>query len=180
MKMQLIIDRKNSDIKTDKDNRYPKFEFHIAGEVRRKYDIEEELFSITGNIILADFNSVRKLVHKLNLKRDEAGKVRAGEVNAAGLIDEIFHYVIREYEEKENPGVFSRALQYLNKRLGVKNTNDILTEFVTLFPRLRYTRVRNLCMTILLAQQKNVLTGKYALKKCCSFILLTLTKLIKS
>lgn len=115
-------------------NNYPKFEFHIAKDIRKKYEVGEELFSITGNVIFANNNAVRIFVQSLNSKRDISGHVWIGEVNAVGLLDEIYHFVLREYEEHKNPGVFNRALEYLNTNLGEDEINKILFEFVEIFP----------------------------------------------
>lgn len=122
--------------KTDRFNykKKIKYEFHIAKEIRKKYEIEDTFFSITGNVILADFASVRKFVQKLNTKRNDANKVSPGYVNAMGLLDEIYHFILREYETSENPGVFQKALNQLNNQVGEDSVDKILSEFVSLFP----------------------------------------------
>jgi len=89
---------------------FPKYEFHIAREIRNKYEFDDELFSINGNVIFANFRSVRLFVQKLNAKRETKEKVAAGQVNAAGLMDEIYHYLFRLYETQVNKGVFKKAL----------------------------------------------------------------------
>lgn len=114
----------------------PKFEFHIAKRIREKYQLEEEYFSITGNVVFANFAAVRKFVNKINAYRDEHSKLRAGEVNAAGLIDEIYHFILGEYEAKQNPGVFKRALEHLSATLGKKELDSLLLNFVETFPPL--------------------------------------------
>lgn len=121
-------------VKNVEAQRFPKYEFHIARQIREKYDFEEELFSITGNVILADFRAVRNFTEKINRKRGNEYKVRAGQVNATGLLDEIYHFIIREYEATHNPGVFSRIVNYLEKKLTKKRFRFIVSEFVDLFP----------------------------------------------
>ncbi|MDP3445693.1 MAG: hypothetical protein Q8T08_22765 [Ignavibacteria bacterium] len=74
-----------------------KFEFHIAKKVREKYGFGEELFSLNGNVILADFRSVRLFVQKINEKREAENQLFTGQVNAAGLLDEIYHFIFRLY-----------------------------------------------------------------------------------
>lgn len=110
------------------------YEFHIAKEVRKKYEIDETLFTINGNVVLANFAEVRKFVQRLNAKREDVQKVTPGYVNAMGLLDEIYHFILREYEISENPGVIKKGLAYLNKNLGEESVNKILSEFVSLFP----------------------------------------------
>lgn len=110
------------------------YEFHILKELRRRYELEDDLFSITGNVVFANFGLVRKFVHKLNEKRSDKNKVQVGEVNAAGLIDEIYHFILREYEKNENPKVFRKAIDHLNKKVGEDNFRKLLFEFIDLFP----------------------------------------------
>ena len=111
-----------------------KNEFHIAKAIREKYGFSDELFSITGNVVFANFHAVRVFVQKINDKRDSADYIRVGEVNAAGLLDEIYHYILHKYEENENPGVFDRAISFLKNKLGNDSLNKLLTDFVSLFP----------------------------------------------
>lgn len=113
---------------------FSKYEFHIAGSVRKKYEVDEELFSINGNVVLADFKSVRLFVQKLNAKREVKDRVTSGQVNAAGLMDEIYHYLFRLYEAHVNPGVFDKAVNHLNQTVGEENKRKVLFEFVSLFP----------------------------------------------
>ena len=113
-----------------------KFEFHIAKHIREKYQLEDEYFSITGNVVFANFAAVRKFVNKINTFRDENTKLRVGEVNAAGLIDEIYHYILREYETKQNPGVFNKALNRLFQQFTEEEIEELLLDFVKTFPPL--------------------------------------------
>src|ERR1035437_889552 len=89
---------------------YPKYEFHISKEIRKKYNVDDELFSLTGNVLFADFRAVRSFVKKVNEVRDPQNHISSGQLNAAGLIDEIYHYIFRLYEIQANPGVFKKAL----------------------------------------------------------------------
>lgn len=118
------------------EKKFPKYEFHIAKEIRRKYEIPDELFSITGNVVFADFRAVRLFVQKINSKRNVKDHVQTGKVNASALIDEIYHYLFRQYEIHVNPGVYQRAVEYLQKVLGEDTIRKILLEFVELFPPL--------------------------------------------
>lgn len=113
---------------------FPIYEFHIAKEVRRKYQFDDELFSINGNVVLADFRAVRLFVQKLNAGREPVDRVGSGQVNAAGLIDEIYHYLFRVYEVQVNPGVFKKALDHLTEALGDDGVRRLIFDFVSLFP----------------------------------------------
>ncbi|MEI7811750.1 MAG: alpha-amylase family glycosyl hydrolase [Ignavibacteria bacterium] len=112
----------------------PSYEFHISREVRQKYKFEETLFSFNGNVIFANFHASRVFTKKLNEKRSPEDMVRVGQVNAMGLLDEIYHYILRQYEARVNPEVFTRAVGYLKKSLGEEEFNKTLTRFVETFP----------------------------------------------
>jgi glycosidase len=120
--------------------RYITFEFHTSAAARKKYKLEEDLFTITGDLIVADFTQARQLADKINqLKKSEGitdKLTTPGQVNALGLIHEIFHYLIGYYEEKINPGVFSRSLGNLKNKLGDEETDKVLLEFINEFPPL--------------------------------------------
>jgi len=66
------------------------------------------LFQPSGNVIFADFMSARRFAQQMNAKRDLAAHpeqaVRAGQINAMGLIDEILHQVIEDYRRSVTRG----------------------------------------------------------------------------
>jgi glycosidase len=70
----------------------------------------------------------------MNLKREVADRVAAGQVNAAGLMDEIYHYLFRLYEIQVNPGVFKKALANLNNTIGEVSVRKVLFDFISIFP----------------------------------------------
>jgi len=114
-----------------------KFEFHVSKKSRNKYNFDTSLFSITGDLLVANFHQARILAEKINtLRKNEPDSrpVTAGQINALGLLHEIFHYVIRYYEEKENPFVFSRGLNYLQNSIGKEELDKILLAFLEEFP----------------------------------------------
>ncbi len=119
---------------------FSRCEFHIHASARDKYQFSDSLFSTAGNVIFPDFRAVRIFTQKINEQREPKKAVRAGHVNAMGLIDEIFHFVVRLYEETANPGVFVRAEQALHNAIGEKGLNDVLSVFVENFPTVEVHR----------------------------------------
>ncbi len=117
-----------------------KFNFHISKAARYKYDFDQSLFSITGDLIIANFSQSRLLSDKINRIRKSDGLVdqlvTPGELNAVGLLHEVFHFLIRKYEQDENPGVFKRANTFLKEDIGEKDLSNILLSFVNEFPPL--------------------------------------------
>jgi glycosidase len=51
-----------------------------------------------------------------------------------GLLDEIYHYILRQYEANVNPNVFKRALEYINKNVSEEKVKTALISFVEFFP----------------------------------------------
>lgn len=114
------------------------FEFHVSKNSRNKYQFEDSLFSVTGNLLIPNFPLAREVSEKINSVRKTEGRfddlVTAGHINALGLMHELFHIVIRNYEKNENPGVFSRAIEHLNGGLSEAELIKILKNFVIEFP----------------------------------------------
>lgn len=116
------------------------FEFHIAEKIRRALQVDEQLFATDGRVIFADFQSVRQLAFKLNQTRPAPQHVYPGELNAAGLLDEVYHILLREYEKHLNPEVFSKAEAFLSEKLGGENLRRLLLDFTIQFPPLEVYR----------------------------------------
>jgi len=118
-------------------NLHPVYEFHIHASARLKYGVDDSLFMQSGNVVFPNFRTVRILADRMNEVRHLPGdKIRPGDLNAMGLIDEIYHYVIRLYEESANPKVFHRALALLNAAPGQAPTESCLRTFGEFFPPL--------------------------------------------
>ncbi|MHB9105514.1 MAG: alpha-amylase family glycosyl hydrolase [Armatimonadota bacterium] len=113
-------------------------EFHVSRAARDRYQFDQALFALSGNVVFANFHGARIFAQKMNAKRDLARfpelAVRAGQLNALGLIDEILHYVFDLYRQQVKPGVMAQALETLDAELGVNAVNTALHEFTDAFP----------------------------------------------
>ena len=113
-------------------------EFHISREARDRYQFDETLFALTGDVIFANFHATRLFAQRMNEKRDVVNfperAVRAGQINAMGLIDEILHLVVGLYREQRNPEATAQALAWLNDELGEEAVDAALRRFVDEFP----------------------------------------------
>jgi hypothetical protein len=121
-----------------RDRNKVQMEFHISRQARDFYQFDETLFSISGNVIFANFHAARVFAQKINDKRDLVNfperALKAGQLNAMGLIDEILHYVIGQYREQKNPEVMEQALDWLDARLGREAVDRTLGKFADGFP----------------------------------------------
>ena len=110
----------------------PEFEFHISRKARKKYQFDEALFTLNGNVVLADFAASRHFAESMSRVRGET--VPASDINAMGLIDEILHILVREYE-RQNPGAMRRAFEHVRK-----DADATLLKFTEEFPPLAVHR----------------------------------------
>jgi len=115
-------------------------EFHVSRKARGKYQFEDQLFTATGSVVFADFHGARLFAQKMNEKRDLANHpeqaVKAGQINAMGLIDEILHIVIAHYRKQVKPQVFREALDWLLNKHGEEPIEKALLKFLDEFPPL--------------------------------------------
>jgi glycosidase len=115
-------------------------EFHISRQARDFYHFDGSLFSSSGNAIFANFYAVRVFTQRMNQKRDllrfPEQAVRAGQINAMGLIDEILHYIIGIFSKQKNPEVMRQALEWLDEKQGREAVDNALHRFADEFPPL--------------------------------------------
>ncbi len=113
-------------------------EFHISRDARDRYEVEDTLFALNGNVIFANFRAARELAQKINAQRDLLSfpdqAVGAGQLNAMGVIDEIMHHTIDLYQQERVPQVMSQALVFLETRVGKEALDAVLTLFATTYP----------------------------------------------
>ena len=127
-------------MKRSRKNLNPKMEFHISRRTRLRYSFDESLFALSGNFILANFRAARTFAKKMNAQRDlvhfPEKTIKAGQINAMGLIDEISHLIIRQYRQQKNPGLMEEALDWLFTQIGEDQVNQTLFQFADEFPPL--------------------------------------------
>ena len=113
-------------------------EFHVSHAARERYGVEDTLFALNGNVIFANFHAARVFAQRMNDKRDLAThpelSVKAGQINAMGLIDEILHMVISLYRTNRLPTLYPDLEKELIDRLGIRRFNALLRIFVREFP----------------------------------------------
>ena len=144
-------------------------EFHVSKSIREKCDFDGSLFASTGNVILANFKNVRLFAKKINDMIEaesedlvSAGKkmIKAGQLNAMGLIDEIFHYVCSLYRRDANADAFNELLSALDSEYGKETVDSILFAFTEQFPPTAVYRGEISAIDYLAADAEEPLTGK--------------------
>src|SRR4051812_14943395 len=120
------------------------FEFHVSRLSRDRYQFDQTFFQLTGNVVFANFHAARVFAQRMNDKRDLVNfpeqAVRAGQINAMGLIDEILHLMVENYRQQMNPNVMSEALAALDEQFGQEALDDVIVRFGDEFPALTVYR----------------------------------------
>ena len=107
------------------------FEFHVSRKARDTYRFDASLFSSDGRVVVADFPAARRFATQMSEVRGQP--VPASDINAMGLIDEIMHIVIRQYEI-QNPGIMARAVTRMENSLGKVGFEQAQLKFLDEFP----------------------------------------------
>ena len=116
-------------------------EFHVSRAARRRYRMDESLFTVTGNVIIPGFPATRRLAAEMNAARGADDRpVQAGDLNAMGLIDEILHVVCALYREQRDPAAMVGALEAARSRVGPERLEETLRAFSDAFPALAVHR----------------------------------------
>ncbi|HZY44844.1 MAG TPA: alpha-amylase, partial [Anaerolineae bacterium] len=119
-------------------------EFHVSRYARDKYQFDRALFALDGNVIFANFLAARTFAQKINQQRDLVNfpeqAVKAGQINALGLIDELLHFVVQQYREQKNPQVMKAALTWLPAKVSAEALDAALRKFADEFPPIKIYR----------------------------------------
>jgi len=116
----------------------PLMEFHVSRRLRKQCGFDKRLFATTGNVILANFKDARLFAKKINDTLDPIldgqKMIKASQLNAMGLIDEIFHHMCYLYRTTVAKNSFSELYAFVEKELGKENLLAMLTSFCQEFP----------------------------------------------
>src|SRR5438045_3936857 len=114
------------------------FEFHVSRQSRDRYQFDQSIFRLSGNVVFANFHAARVFAQRMNEKRDLVNypeqAVKAGQINAMGLIDEISHLLIENYRRQVNANIMREALNSLETRFGSETLDNMLHRFSDEFP----------------------------------------------
>ncbi|MDF2441010.1 MAG: hypothetical protein JWN98_1994, partial [Abditibacteriota bacterium] len=119
-------------------------EFHVSRDARANYEFPHALFATNGHVVFADFRAARTFAQKINEKRQAAlhpeRAVKAGQLNALGLLDEVMHHIIAQYRARQNPHAWAQALERLEAAVGSDQLDLTLHLFIEQFPPLAVYR----------------------------------------
>lgn len=117
-------------------------EFHVSRKSRDRYGLDESFFSITGDVVFANFRQAQlftELVNQVRLTSEDfkgARQVRAPEVNAMGVLHEIYHYIIDLYINTIDRNAFFKCEKILSNELSYSTIRSIQKKLLEDFPPL--------------------------------------------
>ena len=113
-------------------------EFHVGRKIRDLCNFDQSLFSSSGNVVIKNMANVRKfamLVNDVFKSRNQADKqISAGQLNAMGLLDEIFHYVAMLYRRDVLSTMMTEMLAALDRQFTPQKVDQLLLDFTREFP----------------------------------------------
>jgi glycosidase len=118
--------------KPSTDKIYPEKFFHILKDSRKKYSISGNLFSCCGKSVNTNIRAVRKLQKKM-LEKNPKKPVKAGDLIAMGLIDEILHYITNLYLDSHEDA-FQQLNRVLRSEIGNDKTDALYAGFIQQYP----------------------------------------------
>ena len=117
---------------------YFPLEFPISRARWEFYGLDKGILPERGEIRMPDFRILRELVKRIYERKDLAAfsrtPLRAGQLNAAGLINEIYRYLILLYCTTKNPPAFRKGLRAAREKITAERLDGTIAEFVELFP----------------------------------------------
>ncbi len=123
-------------------------EIPVSREARERYGFSEDLFSEHGNLMLADFSAAQRVAQRINEVRDTKryphSAVSAGELYAAGLVQELLRLLVSLYLQETDGTVVERAYAHLETSLG-DELEGTLERYAQDFPaKVVYTNKRTI------------------------------------
>jgi len=112
-------------------------EFHVSRAARDRFLFDQTLFTTDGNVVFANFQAARQfaaLINDYRQKRNDNRPITAGQINALGMIDEIFHLVLHKYYEDNGQIIRHALFTELETKIGKQRLDQALSHFVDLFP----------------------------------------------
>ena len=97
-------------------------EIPVSKKARARYGFAADLFSEHGNLVLTDFAAAQRVAQQINdvrdTKRYPQSAISAGELYAAGLVQELLRLLVSLYLQETDGAAIERAYAHLEESLG--------------------------------------------------------------
>ena len=111
-------------------------ELRVGRTSRERYELDDRHLGPDGELLVDEFAAARRLAARLNERAaGGAPSAHAGEIVALGLLHEIGHALIDNYEREVRPNVFGEALAELDDQLGRRSVDEVLNRLAAEFGR---------------------------------------------
>lgn len=118
--------------------RYFPLEFQLSSQNWNDYTLDQGIFPDRDKIKLPDYHLIRLLIKRINEQKTPRPHVyqplRAGYLNAVGLITEIFRYLTYAYCQRKNPAAFHQGLSWVAKKISPDKLAGTTKTFIDYFP----------------------------------------------
>ncbi|HPM73530.1 MAG TPA: alpha-amylase family glycosyl hydrolase, partial [Spirochaetales bacterium] len=111
-------------------------EFHVSKAARDRFGLAGVPYATAGGVTFADYHEARAFAAAINDHAAANGGpvVKAGAINAMGLLDEILHAVCALYRERVDAAAFDTALASAGAAIGASRVRSSLVAFSRAFP----------------------------------------------
>ena len=115
--------------------RQPRRDFHVQQAAREELGLDETFFSARGDVVFPTLELSQRFAQLLNARPDRApgGALLASQVNAMGLLHEVFHAVIAAWRSQVAPQAFRSLGVRLSGLMGDRLDGTLL-RFLETFP----------------------------------------------
>src|SRR5215207_5633444 len=102
-------------------------ELRVGRTTRRRFELDRRHLGSDGELRVDEFATARRLAARLNGRiAGGAPAASAGEIVALGLLHEVGHALIDQFEANVRPAVFADATERLDGSLGRTAVDDVL------------------------------------------------------
>ncbi len=115
--------------------RGPARAFHVAADARRRVGVEAAWVTLRGDVLLADHVRAAKVAARLAATAAPGDPpLRAADLVAGALLEEVYHLVIARYLELVDPRALGEAERRARSWLGDEGVAETLRAFVRRYP----------------------------------------------
>jgi hypothetical protein len=108
--------------------------FHVTAEARARFGVAAAWVTVRGDVLLADPHRAAEIAARVAAESAPGDPpLRAADLYAGALLDEVYHLVIARYLELVDPRALEEAERRVRARLG-DGFDTTLTAFVERFP----------------------------------------------
>jgi len=110
---------------------------YLNNRARKKYSFDNNFFDLSGDLFIPDFKTVQLITRQMNQKRDlnsfPQKKVKAAQLNAFALINQIYYHIVELYCKQNAPELMNQLEISLQKSPGKQKLNTVIKKYENRF-----------------------------------------------